>query len=336
MVVRYARGTAAAPTSGTVPVAQAIAVNCGGKTPKGVEIRLTGSLALGTFQQPARLSVGFSDLTSTFCAAILDENGTAIGSTDTGFRSDNVAIVNLPRTVDETVSIAKARLVSVGADVVNLEWDIVPSAAGALIVEAQVVYGDDAVCKAGTFVSSPTIGAVLPVTGLGFSFGHLHTLSLLNAVFSPDNSGASARLSRGFVAHQYGVIRQVCFNYYSPDRSATAIRFGSSIRDDSFSHRFTLGSTGTITEGPVLSCDSVNPDGFGVKTLAVAGVQSTVAYLAVKTGAQRVWAGIPALVVPPGGGAPAGLRTSLAGLHTIQDLGFKGSDVLALASGLAP
>lgn len=329
MVVLQARGTGAAPTTGTTPVAQAVSVNCGGKTPKGCVVILTRTTTLGTKVSGAAVSIGFADGTVQRCAGSMDENGVAISSTDSGWRSDTAAVGQFPLTTSEAVD-GKVRVASFAADTVNLEWDDLPGTA--IQVEVIAVYGDDAACEVVGWTSAGSVNGTTSVS-CSFSFGFLYVASLYNVgLGAPDESGANSRLALGLVTHLDGVVRMVSSTHYSPDRPSTSIRTGQSIRDDGFHHRFTIaGATGTVTEGTVLTIEQVTSSGFVVRTNTIANTEVCVG-LAIKTNRQRVWAGIPAAVVPPGGGAPSTLKTATSGRHTVQDPGFRGRDVVVIAT----
>lgn len=334
MVVRYQRRTRVAPIVGTLPVADAFTFSLGGKTPKGAIFRMTSGTVLGTALTPARLSEGCTDGTTHRAIGLMSESGPAAGSTDSGYLQDTATVLQHTATTTEARD-AECEWVSFAADTVNVRWPDLPS--GACVYECEVVYGDDAVCKVKDYsgVASLTGGSdFFDVTGVGFAYGHLHSWSAF-VLAAADDSGANARISIGFSAYQAqtGVLQQSFMTHEDRDRPSTNIQCVQRIGDNGIAKRFLIGTTGTVTDGGRIEVTSVSSDGFRITTRDVAEVVNGFC-LAVKTGLQRVWCGIPAAVVPAGGGAAGVLKTSATGTHLVRDPGFLASDVHCLATQL--
>lgn len=329
MAVRYARTTLAAPTSGTLPVAQTFPFSLGGLTPVGAIFRTSSGTVLGTAVAPARRSVGFVAGGVSRCVSMMSENGTAFGSTDAGWGYSAADVVRLLATTNDAEE-ARASFVSFDADEVNVQWDVLPLTA--VQVECEVVYGDDAEAEVFEFAAALVVGEDVEVP-LSFLFGQLHLASVY-ATAAVRSNGGDGVLALGYCTQEDGVLRQACGTYYERERATVQTRVGQSLQTGICLERFTVSVAGAVTQGPRLEVVAADAAGFTVRTLTAVDTLNAIG-LAVRTNRQRVWAGIALEVEPPSGPPTGQLQTQTTGTHLVQDPGFPADEVWCLASGLS-
>lgn len=287
-----ARASALAATSGSLPVAQALSVPCGGATPKGVEIIVTrANDALYADVAPGLMeSWGISDGTTTLCAASMSEHNVAANVHDTGHQgSSSGKIIRILDTATEAV-IAEADFVSFAADVVNISWTTLPGTDYVLLV--RVLYGDD--CEAGvvTVVSSTTLNGTVDAT---LSFRPIGSLWGGRQNGFGNAGSANARIQRGFCAWDEAgnVVGQFGGTFGSSDRSATtACALVAGEGDIGF--RLGVSAAG-VSQAATIRVTQGLANGFTVKTVGP-GLPATpnalvMGVLAFRFGSRRCWAG---------------------------------------------
>lgn len=309
-----------APTSGGLPIAQAITVNCGGKTPKGVIIKVTRKAGAGGNEDGAMVSVGASDGTNVRCAAAMAEDGQLAASTDTGHQRSNAAIILILATTTEAV-IASANFVSFAADTVNISWTVGPPSTDYLI-SCEVFFGDDCECFVGQYSGSTSLHGTATISGIAFrprGGEFLHAQNSFTAA-----GAAAAKFGRGFCAWDEagGVVGQACISYASADRPATT---ACTLLADSGNIAIRLGiSVAGVTQAAVHRVASGTSDGFVVETVAPGTPASpsalVVGFLVFRYGLRRTWVGQAT--------SPTPLDATSVSLQAFTDPGF---DVAALS-----
>lgn len=316
---RYAETTVDVKTTGTVPVAHAISIDCEGLTPVGAIFILTPTLTIGTIADGARFSIGVTDGFNAYCAAIYSEDGQVSTSTDTGYYLVGVLMTFLGPTSANPSVAGALDFVSFGVDTINVSYTNLFASAFKLQVIA--VYGTNAACYAGDNTGSSTIGGTVTESIIGFDPGHIHIFSQ----FANPGSGGDARLGMGWITHHNGVIRQVAATYMDLDRHSALTSASWSLRDDCCIQK---AGGAPVVGGVRLSATAVGASGFTLTTLNNDTNDATAEglvyfFLAVKTGLQGVWCGVPALTTT---------STSTTGNHTISDPGFEAHSAFCIGS----
>jgi hypothetical protein len=315
----------AASTSGGLPVAQALTVDCGGETPKAVVLRVTRGVTLGTAVAGQFLSVGVSDGTATRLTACMAEDGQAATASDSGRSLHSTEIVQILDTTTGAV-IAAADFSSFGADTVNISWTTLPASAFLICVEAY--HGDDCDAAVGQVSASTTQNGTTTVSGLSFQ---PTTWRLFGAEFGfGTGTNAHARYHEGAasVDEDSVVTGQWCVLLGDRERSG---RTGviSGIRDDAIAVRFNIANTGSraATELSRVDVQAGTSDGAIFETIQPASPSALVfAYLALRFDTRRSLAWIP---------ASGDLNTSTSGTHSIDDPGWF-PDALSIATTRQP
>lgn len=317
----FAIGVAAAPTSGTPPIALAITVDCGGKTPKGAIVLLTRGDTLGTAVDGALISAGVTDGTNHRCASCMAEDGQAAASTDTGHEGDNVGVVaQILATTSEAVS-AEATFVSFAADTVNVTLTAAAPTGSLLVVIA--LYGDDCSVAVGSVTTSTTQGADVTVSGLAFRPRLGFTLSRQNGFGTA--GAADARIHIGvFAVNEDGTVAGNCaVNYGSDDRPSTTATT-TVLQDNGICSRLTVSTAG-VGQGSENKIQSGTSDGFLVRTVGPATPSSMVlGYLVARFGTRRTWAG-----------KPAALDATASGVQSFNDPAFPVGSLVAIGASHA-
>ena len=293
--------TAAAPTSGTLPVAQAIAIDCGGFTPVAVLVLATRASSLATVTDGAMYSAGFTDGTTTRLASAMSEDGQSAATADTGIDYDATStIVRILNTTSETTDGA-ADFVSLDVDELNIEWQSLPTDAVQIMVWA--FYGEGWQARTGVRGCSDVLNATVSVVGTAFRPAGIISIGA-RAGFS--SSGANADMHFGFAAlNSDGTVQgQGCYGLREGDRPALTAAF-SGIRNDCIGFMTTLTAEEAryeITEGTA--------DGFKITTRVASGFAYSVGFIALYPNGRRCTAGAVDL-----GTATTGEKTIAVGLH---------------------
>lgn len=262
--------TAAAPTSGTLPVSQVITGSLGGATPKAVLIVATRTTTLGTIVDGAMLSIGATDGTNTRGAATMAEDAVSAATADAGMQVSTSKIVMILDTTSETID-GEADVASLGADQIELSWTSLPTSAVQLAV--YFFYGSDLDAAVGAIAGSTSNNTAVSVTGLAFRPIGVIFFGCRNAFTTPAAIGLM-QLGFGALTLAGGVAGQGAFSWRQADRSSPTVGI-SIVRDDAVSVRLS-----TTAEETRLELTAGNADGFDLTT-RTGGIAHVTGYLAL-------------------------------------------------------
>ncbi|HKX71749.1 MAG TPA: hypothetical protein VJM75_11000, partial [Acidimicrobiales bacterium] len=156
------------------------------KTPKAVEIYLSGATALDTRTATARMSIGISDGTNHRCLAGMCEDNVNASVGDTGFRMSTTALLEIVATAAQGL-VATANFDSFDVGEVNIDWVSAPDAAYRCF--AIIWYGTDLSAHVSSGFGSSTLDGTVTSTAVGFQSTLIKGYSAGQSDFATGNGG---------------------------------------------------------------------------------------------------------------------------------------------------
>lgn len=286
--------TAAAPTTGTLPVSQSFTSSAlGTQVPKLVIVEATRATSVGPVSTGGMFAMGAWDGTNVHSCVAGSGDAQAVGALHNASHRDSTTKIIQILTVGSTAIDGEADPVSLDAGGFTMSWTDL--CATGIQLKVTMVWGDDWEAFVGSYVGSTSNNGVVspavpfPARGLIF-FGVRDTAG--------SGAGADGIFNLGFAAlNEDGTVQgQAGHPYFEANTPAINTACGSGVRNDSAVQRIIVdGVTEALTEECRHEVTAGGATSFDVTTRVAGGFALTSHFIALRNGSKRTWVGVPTL-----------------------------------------